>query len=265
MAGENLNAGANKRMDGRQSQRIRNTQTSNAARDYKKPPTVPGLGEGFSSAAGITSGLAGAWGSLQNTLASMRQQRLGFRAQFKTDRAAARAEAIGGMSEAINAGIEGGMTGSSSVGQARIGVLADRRAAIEASKGELKQAVLGTKVAEQEAVMQYEIAENSAMMQAAALRQQQAIADAALAAQEQGNANMLAYMESQQGDPSLRPGQTFMGGDVKDLGNGMYEVRGVRYDPTTTTPAMLRKTINANLAANTYIGNRTDWDMKGQR
>ena len=220
------NAGPNKRAEGPQGNRVRNTSTSNQARGAPSgPPSVPGLGESFGSAAGITSGLAGAWAALQNTLGAMRSQRVGLRAAFKTERANIRMGAIGQMSDAINAGIESGMTGSSNTSQARVGVLGQRRADIEAAKSTMTEGVLQTKVAEQQAIGQYSIAENTAMMQAAAMRQQQAIADAALAAQEQGQADMLAFMER-----GLEPQKvSILGREVTTLPSGVMEVGGMKF------------------------------------
>lgn len=226
------NSGPNKRLNGPDG-RVRNTSTSNQSRNpgARKPPSVPGLGEGYGSAAGIATGMAGAWQALQDTLGAMRSQRVGLRAKFKTDRANIRSEAVGFMSEAINQGIETGMTGSSATNQSRIGVIAQRRADIEAAHAEMKEGVLQTKIAETQAIGQYETAVAGYEMQAAALRQQQAIADAQLAAQREGNANMLAFMESQMNPV---PG-TIRGREIVTLPNGNYKVAGMEF--TAGTPA----------------------------
>ncbi len=243
MATGNLNAGPGRNLNGPDaSKRQRNTSTSNQSRNqkaYDNPPSVGGLGASFGSAAGISSGLAGAWAALQNTLGAMRSQRIGLRAQFKTDRANLRSEAVGSMSEAINAGIEGGMTGSSAVGQNKIGVEAGLRADIETAAGTMQQGVLDTKIQETQAIQSFEIANASAEMQAAAMRQQQAIADAALAAQEEGQANMLAALEDAYGGGNGEGG-TIAGRPVTELPNGDFKVGPLTFKSGTPESVIKR-------------------------
>lgn len=264
-AGPN-NSGPNKRLNGPDG-RQRNTQTSNNTKNGSNVPgvprggggvpQVPGFGASYGSVPGAAGALAGAWASLQNIMAAEAAKRKGYKAAFKSERANIRSEAIGAMSEAINAGIESGMTGSSSVSQARIGVLGDRRAAIEEANTAMKAQILESKAAVQREYMGFQITQAQMEAQAEAARQQAALQAQAIAAQRESSAAMVAALNAQQGgELSLRPGATFMGRQVTMTPNGNFQVAGLTFRPGTPTSqirAAIENQLRQNIRAETFV------------
>ncbi len=243
MAVGNQNAGANKRMDGKQSQRVRNTATSNHTKNGSgvpgvpgniKTPQMPGFGADFAGLPGATAASAAAWAGFQGIVAAAEADRKQHNAAFKTQRANIRSEAIGQMSEVVNQSIESGMVGSSNSGQQALGVLADRRQQIEAANTERKSANIDSQLAVQQGYANWAIQDAQLKMQAAAARTQAALAQQAIDAQ---NANTQALIDAYPGGGGGGAGSPIVIGGkeipVTNLGNGKLEIGGLIFDRNT--------------------------------
>jgi len=273
-----LNSGPNKRLNGPDG-RTRNTQTSNAARTpgsierpKVKPPSIPSAGADFAGAAGMTSAMAAAYGTFQNLSAAYRQKRVGIKAGRISDKAKVRSEAVGAMSEVVNTGIEGGMTGSSDVAQQAIGVKAERRAGIVDVRNQAREALGETRIGEQQALMDFKMAEANMQMQAEAMQQQAALAQQALDAQAQQSSDLMAYIESQaEGSGAGGPSKPFTVDGTAftptKLANGKYQIsvpgfggaQSVTFDPNKASVGSIRAQIKAIMArTQATIGARID-------
>jgi hypothetical protein len=241
------NSGPNKRLNGPDG-RVRNTSTSNQMRvpgvpqGGGKPPTMPNFGASYGDLPGATGTAAAMWAGLQQTVAAAEAKRKGNNAAFKTERANARAGAIGSMSEVINGAIDNGMLGSSAAGAQAIGVLADRRQQIEAANTTRKQANIDLKVGVQQAYTSFAIQDAQLKMQAAAARTQAALAQQAIDAQ---NAATAAFSAALPGGGGGGPGggsPIVIGGKpvpVTKLPSGQFEIGGLLFDRGTPIPTII--------------------------
>jgi hypothetical protein len=231
----NPNAGPTKRLNGPDSgRRVRNTSTSNQSRVPGVPqgggdrPTMPNFGASYGDLPGASGAMATAWAGLQNVIAAAEAKRKGNDAAFKTERAMARANAIGNMSDVVNGSIESGMLGSSNAGAQAIGVLAERRAQIEAANTTRKQANIDVKVGVQQAYQSFAIQDAQMKMQAAAARTQAALAQQAIDAQNAATAAFTAALPGGGGAPGGSP--IVIGGKqvpVTSIGDGRVEAGGL--------------------------------------
>jgi hypothetical protein len=240
------NSGPNKRMNGPDG-RVRNTSTSNQMRvpgvpqGGGKPPTMPNFGASYGDLPGATGTAAAMWAGLQQTVAAAEAKRKGNNAAFKTERANARAGAIGSMSEVINGAIDNGMLGSSAAGAQAIGVLADRRQQIEAANTTRKQANIDLKVGVQQAYTSFAIQDAQLKMQAAAARTQAALAQQAIDAQNAATAAFSAALPGSGagaggGSPIVIGGKSV---PVTKLPDGRFEVGGLLFDRGTPIPTII--------------------------
>jgi hypothetical protein len=212
------------------------------------------MGADFSGAASLTGQMAGAYAQFQNLAAAYRQERVGIKAGLKTERARIRTEAVGSMSEAINTGIESGLTGSSQVSQERVGVIAQRRADITSARNAARQAIAETHIGEQQAYLDYRMAQEQMEMQAAAMRQQAELAQQALDAQAQQSSDLMAYIKSQAEPASVGPGQLNVYGTkykTVQLPNGKISVAGLVFEPNTPQSVMRERIWNSQQPAGT--------------
>jgi hypothetical protein len=274
MAYQASNSGPNKRLNGPDG-RMRNTQTSNAARQpgvvgpgpkglggRVSPPSVPGLGGDFGGAAGLTASIAGAYAQFQNLAAAYRQQRVGIKAGLRSDKAAIRSEAIGAMQEAIGGAIESGMTGSSSAAAARIGVMGQRRADITSAKNEARASIAETHLGEQQAFLDYQMAQQQMEMQAEAARQQAALAQAAIDAQAAQGTALLNAIKGMRDPGASQPHSFLFGGqkfDATPLGNNKVLIGSQTFDVSDQKgiKAYLNKVLGSQqMAANKFAAGR---------
>jgi hypothetical protein len=165
--------------------RLRNTFANALSKnqvDYSNPggaDALPALSP--ASTANYYSQMAGLYAGYQNQLLALKQQRVGFRADFGAAKADINAQKIGGLADAENQAIERGITGSSGDLQQRTGVRAGAAAAVQAAKRTRMEGVAGTRIAAQQAGIDYFM--GSTQLQGTALAEQQQ----ALAMQLQNN------------------------------------------------------------------------------
>lgn len=255
----NPNAGPTKQMNG-PSGRVRNTSTSNASRgDAFAPPTVPNFGASYESVPGATSSLAGVWANLQEGLALTRRKRLGLRAKWKTDRAGARSEAVGLMSDAINSSIEAGMTGSSASYQQQIGVLGDRRAAIEGLHTQMREGILDTKAQDLSLMGQYENTKLTVDMQARAAQQSAALAQQAIDAAAANTQAQLDYFDQHSGSTQAGRLGPYV---INTLPDGSLKVGGVHFPAGTSIPQATRVLMNKGKLPPALGNNNTPSELR---
>lgn len=164
--------------------------------------------------------LSGLYQTYQNQLMDLRQQRVGLRTAFKTQRTDIRGEMIGGLADAQNAGIERGTLGGSAQAQGEIGIRAEAEQARSAAKNEMLQGLAYNRIAQTQAATDY-------FAGGAALRAQQLAQQQEQLATALQNNTMISDSESRRGGTN--------GGNGSGGGAGAQEKRHLR-DPNNTPP-----------------------------
>lgn len=176
--------------------------SSNGAGANKVPGAKAGAAQGGAKAlpaltpsqnAAYYDQLAAAYAGYQNTLMGLRQERVGLRTAFKTERTAIRGELIGNLSGIQNTNIERGTLSSSAAMQEEIGARSDAEAQRSAAKNEMLSGLAYNRISQSQAAVDY--AMQRATMEAQKLAQQQELLAAQLEANKMG-----------QGDTSTRNG-----------------------------------------------------------
>jgi hypothetical protein len=142
-----------------QGNRMRNTFANTLSKnkiDYQNrggASALPSLDP--ASTANYYGQLAGLYAGYQNQLIALKQQRIGARADFASQRAQVNAQKIGDLAATENASIERGVLGSSADLQQRGAVRGAAEAGIQSAKQQKMMTIAGTKIAGQQAGIDY--------------------------------------------------------------------------------------------------------------
>lgn len=154
--------------------------SSNGQGANKVPGSRSGAGQGGAKAlpaltpaqnASYYDQLAASYAGYQNTLMGLRQERVGLRTAFKTERTAIRGELIGNLSGIQNSNIERGTLAGSAAMQEEIGARADAETQRSAAKNEMLQGLAYNRISQSQAAVDY--AMQRATLESQKLAQQQ--------------------------------------------------------------------------------------------
>lgn len=160
---------------GGQDNRRRNTaanQLSKYQTDYQNPggmAALPALSP--AQTANQFAQLAGLAAQFENTVADLRQRRVGLKAGFRATAAGIKAQEMGSLSSTENSNISRGVQGSSGANASLIGVQADAATQTQAAKSQLYQGLAQSRIEQQRAAIDLFTGQTNVQAQGLAMQQ----------------------------------------------------------------------------------------------